>query len=250
VSTAARTDEDLIKEALRQPLPASDVPLKVATHSYKDPSSDKVKVIVSAAVGEGGQVILLRSLGFWVSNEKGDVVQFTLDSPSPGQTRYLGAALVAPGIYTLKFAALDEQGRLGSVEHRFDARLRTGGPFRYGDMMLAEGMLEGALQPKIEPVVAGNAVIVYTELYASDAARFEGATVRFEVAPGPNADALLSAEGLLAATSAPGRQTARAEFPLATLPAGEYVLRAVVSVSGRPVARLTKPFSRLGRPGL
>jgi VWFA-related protein len=249
-STAPATDEDLIKDALRQPLPASDVPLKVATHAYKDPASDKIKVLVSAEVGDGTQIILPRALGFWVSNEKGDVIQLTLDVPSPGQTRYLGAALVPPGIYNLKFAALDEQGKLGSVEHRFDARLRAGGPFRYGDLMLAEGVLEGALQPRIDPVVAGESIKAYTELYAADAARFEGATVRFEVAPEPNEVALVSAEGLVVETAFPDRRTARAEIPIGSLPRGEYVLRAVVSVAGRPVARLTTPFSRLGRPGL
>ena len=41
VSAAAPADEDLLKEALRQPLPAGDVALKVATHSYKDPASGK-----------------------------------------------------------------------------------------------------------------------------------------------------------------------------------------------------------------
>ena len=247
-TTAPKTDEDLLKDALRQPLPASDVPLRVATHAYKDPASERIKVLVSAAIGDGKSLVLPRALGFWVSNEKGDVVQLTLDTTAPGETRYLGAALVAPGIYNLKFAALDDQGRLGSVEHRFDARLRAGGPFRYGELMLADGALEGALQPKIEPVVAGDALKAYTELYASDAARFEGVTVRFEVAPGPNSEAVLTADGLVMETASPGRRTARAEIPLAALPRGEYVLRAVISVSGRPVARRTKPFSRLGRP--
>jgi hypothetical protein len=185
-----------------------------------------------------------------VATEKGDVVQLTLDSASPGATRYLGAAILPPGIYNLKFAALDEQGRIGSVEHRFDARLRTGGPFRYGDLMLADGTLEGALQPKIEPVVSGDAVKVYTEMYASDASRFEGATVRFEVASGLNDPALASAEGLLTETAVPGRRTVRGDVGLTTLPAGEYLVRAVISVSGRPVARLVAPLSRLGRPGL
>jgi hypothetical protein len=250
VSTAAKSDEDLITDALRQPLPAGDVRLKVATHSYKDPASDKVKVLVSAEVGDTKAFVLPRALGFWVSNEKGDVVQMTVEPLSPGQTRYLGAALVAPGVYNLKLAALDDQRRLGSIEHRFDARLKTGGPFRYGDLMLADGALEAALQPKIEPVVAGDSVKAYMELYASDAARFEGSAVRFEVASEPGVEALVSAEGLMTETASPGRRTARAEVKLGSLPPGNYVLRAIISVAGRPVARLTTPFSRLGRPVL
>jgi VWFA-related protein len=248
VSAAAPTDEDLLKEALRQPLPAGDVALKVATHSYKDPASDKVKVLVSADVGDVKTLVPPRALGFWVSNEKGDVVQMTLDTLSPGQTRYLGAALVSPGIYNLKVAAIDDQRRIGSVEHRFDARLKAGGPFRYGDLMLADGAIEDALRPKIQPVVAGDSVMAYTEMYASDPARFEGATVRFEVASEVNDEALVSAEGLVSETATPGRRLVRGAIPLAGLPAGEYVVRAVISVSGKPVARLTLPLSRLGRP--
>ena len=57
-----------------------------------------------------------------------------------------------------------------------------------------------------------------------------------------------TADGLVLETSTPGRRTARGEIPLASLPAGEYVLRAVIVVSAKPVARLTLPFSRLGRP--
>ena len=74
-TTAAKTDEDFIKDALRQPLPASDVPLRVATHAYKDPASERIKVLVSAAIGDGKALVLPRALGFWVSNEKGDVVR-------------------------------------------------------------------------------------------------------------------------------------------------------------------------------
>ncbi|MEW5981347.1 MAG: VWA domain-containing protein [Acidobacteriota bacterium] len=249
VSAKVKTDEDLIKDSLRQPLLATDVPVKVATHSYRDPSSDKLKVLVSAAVGRAEDVSETRTLGFWIADEKGDVYQVTVDKPPAGRHRYLGAALVVPGTYNLKLAVIDDQGRIGSVEHRFEARLRAGGPFRYGDLMLADGVLEQSLEPKVEPVVEDDAIKAYTELYASDVARFEAASVRFEVAPEPNAAALASAEGIVTETASPDRRMARAEIPIAFLPRGEYVLRAVVSIAGRPVARLTRPFTRAGRPG-
>ncbi len=250
VEAATRTDEDRLKDALRQPLLAADVPLKVATHTYKDPASDKLKVLVSAVIGRADDLTGPRALAFWVANEKGDVFQFTVDDPPVGDSRYLAGALVPPGVYNLKFAVIDDRGRLGSVEHRFDARLRAGGPFRYGDLMVADGAADGPLDPKVEPVVAGDAVTAYTELYAGDPVRFDGATVRFEVAPEPNAPAVASADGIVAETAQADRRTVRGAIPITALPRGEYVLRAVIFTSGRPVARLTKSFSRLGRPGL
>ena len=47
-------------------------------------------------------------------------------------------------------------------------------------------------------------------------------------------------------TAIPGRRLAVGEVPLAGLDPGEYVLRAVVSIAGRPVARLTQPFTLVG----
>jgi hypothetical protein len=237
------SDDDIIKTVLAQPLLAEEIPLKVATRSYKDPASEKIKLIVAAAIGRPADVTLARALGFWVTDDRGEVQALTLDT-SPGPTgAYLGAALLNPGTYTLKLAAIDQQGRRGSVEHRFDARLRTGGPFRFGDLMLADGEVGRALQPKIEPRVSRQTVTGYTEIYASDPVRFEGASVIFEVAKEPNGPPLAGAAGVMAETSVPGRRLVQGSVPVSALQPGDYVLRAVVAVAGRPVARLSTPFA-------
>jgi hypothetical protein len=182
-------------------------------------------------------------LGFWVTDDRGEVQALTLDTSPSSSGSYLGAALVNPGTYTLKLAAIDQQGRRGSVEHRFDARLRMGGPFRFGDLMLADGEVGSALQPKIEARVSRQAVTAYTEIYASDPVRFEGASVMFEVAREPNGPTLASAAGVLGETSSPGRRLVQGSVPVSTLQRGDYVLRAIVAVAGRPVARVTTEFA-------
>jgi len=237
------SDDDIIKTVLAQPLLAEEIPLRVTTRSFKDPASEKIKLIVAASIGRPGDVTQARALGFWVTDDRGEVQALTLDT-SPGSSgSYLGAALVNPGTYTLKLAAIDQQGRRGSVEHRFDARLRVGGPFRFGDLMLADGEVGSALKPKIEARVSRQAVTAYTEIYASDPVRFEGASVMFEVAREPNGPTLASAAGVLAETSSPGRRLVQGSVPVSTLRRGDYVLRAVVAVAGRPVARVTTEFA-------
>ena len=202
--------------------------------------------MIAASMGRPQQVSLPRAIGFQVANERGDIESLTMETSPNASGRYLGAALIAPGTYMLKLAVIDDQGRRGTVEHRFDARLRTGGPFRFGSLMLMDGRAGGPLSPKIEPRASGASVVGYTEIYAPDAARFLEATMTFEIAAEPNGKALAAAAGTIQETSTPGRRLALGEVPLTGLDPGEYVLRGVVSVAGRPVARLTQPFTLVG----
>ena len=242
-SAGTPSDDDIIKSILAQPLLTDDIPLKVTTKSFKDPASEKVKLLVAAAVGSPAEVPSVRTVGFLVTDDRGEVHAFSLDTSPGSASPYVGATLVGPGTYNLKLAAIDQQGRRGSVEHRFEARLRVGGPFRFGDFMLADGEVGRALQPKIEPRVSRETVTGYSEIYASDPARFEGTTVAFEVARDANAPALASVAAEMGETANPGRRMIQGAVPVTGLEPGDYVLRAVVSMSGRPVTRFSTPFT-------
>jgi VWFA-related protein len=242
-SAAMPSDDDIVKNVLAQPLLTDDIRLKVTTRSFKDPASDKIKLVVAASAGGPAEVPSVRTVGFLVTDDRGEVQAFSLDTSPGAATPYVGATLVSPGTYNLKLAAIDDQGRRGSVEHRFEARLRVGGPFRFGDFMLVDGEVGRAVQPKIEPRVSRETVTGYSEIYASDPVRFEGTTVAFEVAKDANAPALASAAALIGETADPGRRMIQGAVPVTGLDPGDYVLRAIVSVSGKPVARFSTPFA-------
>ena len=242
-SAGLPSDDDIIKSVLAQPLLSDDIRLKVTTKSFKDPASEKVKLVVAVAAGGPAEIPAVRSIGFLVTDDRGEVQAFTLDTSPGSASPYVGATLVSPGTYNLKLAAIDDQGRRGSVEHRFEARLRVGGPFRFGDLMLADGEVGRALLPKIEPRVSREVVTGYSEIYASDPARFDGATVAFEVAKDANAAPLASAPAVVGETADAGRRMIQGAVPVTGLDPGEYVLRAIVSVAGRPIGRFSTPFT-------
>ena len=242
-SAGVASDDDIIKSVLAQPLLSEDIPLSVTARSFKDPASEKVKLLVVAAAGGPAEVPAVRTVGFLVTDDRGEVQAFTLDTSPRSAKPYMGAALVNPGTYTLKLAVIDDQGRRGSVEHRFDARLQVGGPFRFGDLMLVDGEVGRALQPKIEPRVSREAVTGYSEMYASDPVRFDSAAVVFEVAKDANAPALAGGKAVMGETADPGRRLIQGAVPVTGLEPGDYVLRAVVSMSGRPITRFSTPFT-------
>ena len=88
----------------------------------------------------------------------------------------------------------------------------------------------------------------YIELYADAADMLKNTTVMFEVAQDAQSRALDGAAGRVqpATADSPNRRTLEGSIPVALLPPGDYVARAVVSTDGRKVGQVTRPF-RVGR---
>ena len=147
----------------------------------------------------------------------------------------MGAALVAPGTYMLKLAVIDDQGRRGSVEHRFDARLRTGGPFRFGSLMLMDGRVGGALTPRLSRASAASSALGYTEIYALGRGALPGCDDCLRDRRRAERQGAGSGAGdHLRQTSTPGRRLAVGEVEVKGLEPGDYVLRASSPLPGGP----------------
>ena len=103
-----------------------------------------------------------------------------------------------------------------------------------------------------QPVVGGEftsgMVNGYIELYADETDLLKNTTVMFEVAADAQSRALDGAAGRVqpATADAPNRRALEGSIPIALLPPGDYVARAVVSTDGRKVGQVTRPF-RVGR---
>ena len=246
-NTAARTDEDLLAESLRDPLLATERRMRVATYALPDPQSANVRLLISAGLGVAADELAIRSVAFKLTDSQGNIVASRIDK-APERTgqdhRYLGTVVVPPGSYTLKIAGVDEEGRRGSVEHLLKAALSTAGALTMSELVLGQPPDAGdnGLKPAIEPDITETAATAYLELSSKDAARLGDAAVRVEVASGPNAPALVKADAGVSDTSQPGRKLVMGEIALDDLQPGTYVARAVVQVGGEPVARVLRSF--------
>lgn len=253
-SAAARTDEDLLAESLRDPLLATERRMRVATYALPDPQSANVRLLISAGLGLPADELAIRSVAFKLTDGEGNVVASRIDK-APQRTdrdhRYLGTVVVPPGSYTLKIAGVDEEGHRGSVEHLLDASLSKAGALAVSELVLGQVLApgDGALRPAIEPEVTEVAASAYLELHSTEAARLADAAVRVEVAATPNAPALIKADAIVSPTTSPERKLVLGEIALDDLAPGAYVARAVVQLGGDPVARILRPFRYAPRSG-
>ena len=241
-----RPMETRLAEALRAPLLQSDIGLRTTTMTYRDAETGRLKVLVGTEIDrptETGQL----GLAYYVIDPQGKIVATQVE-PSIDGAHFTGAVLLDSGTYDLKLAVVDEEGRRGSLEHSFEARLTAIGQLRVGDLMLAAPPRIGrGLRPSVDGRIAAETLVAYTELYSEAEPQLAQATLTLEIAGTEDGASMARTQMQITAGTGPGRRTAEASIPLALLPSGSYVARAIVMSAGRPVGRVSRPFV-LDRP--
>lgn len=249
-----RTTETEIVATLRDPLPASEIPIKIAAYSFRDPNHDKIRLLIAAdidrSINPDGQM----SAGYVVVDFDGKHVASQMDTPLPatarrdGRTqRYFSTVLVDPGKYTVKFVVVDDARRRGSVELLAAAGLTAAGSIRSTDLLLADGGgAAGALPlaPAVTGELAGNVLHGYLELFADAPETLDQVSVTLEIAESASSPVL---ERVPVALATPVETTrcriASARVNLARFPPGDYIARAVIAVGLDAVGEVSRSFT-------
>ena len=200
VAQTAKTDEELLTQALRAPFPITDLPLRVTTYAYHDAGTSKVRVLLAAEIEQAEEGASELGIGFAVFDREGRVVADTVERRTRAQVggessrvlKYVRGVLVEPGTYTLRLATIDGGGRLGSVEHEMHAWQLLGEPLAVGDLMVdnAPSSPGEAIQPGVDVRLDTGRLAAYLELYANDPGSFQSAEVAVEIAENETGPAL------------------------------------------------------------
>jgi VWFA-related protein len=253
------TTDDMVRQALRTPILSADIPLKLTTYTFQDPGSSSLKILMAVEIDRSLNPQENVSLGYLLLNDLGQPgasrLQKTVATPIDSLRRaqqWVGAAVAPPGTYTVKVAVVDESGRRGSVERTITARLNGFGQLHATDLLLADNTAQNAgdAPPPVAADLSGDELHAYLELLSEAPEQLTNTTVVIEVARSESGSAIESAPARLQAaeTAAGRRRTAEAGLPIGLLPPGEYIARAVISVSGRKVGQVIRPF-RVSRTG-
>ena len=251
-ASAATTAEAEIVKTLRDPLPAAEIPIKLAAYTFRDPNHDKLRLLITAEIDRSTNPSGRISAGFVVVDFDGRHVASQMDTPIPDTARregsiqrYFSTVPADPGKYTVKLAVVDDMRR-GSVELVIDARLTSAGPIQATDLLIADGVGRPG-EPPVAPAVGGTLVGTtlhgYLELFADEAKTLDQASVTLEIAPVDSAKALERLPMVLATPKESNRcRVAAVKANLARLPPGDYVANAVIAVGLDEVGRVSRSF--------
>ena len=243
VDRGDETVEERLRRLLGSPVAAADLPLRVATYTYREVDSDRVRVVVAADVEHDPDDPEV-TFGYLLLDEEGEIAASgggpakVAEGPRVEQ---FDRFVVDPGRYTLKLAAVETGGRHGSLEHVIDASRVAERPFALSDLMLAPTVSEkGALVPSVQARLTDGHLVAYLELYADDPASLDGAVVRVDVADsltGPTLVSQISEQ----VTGAP-TMAVSAVVPVMRLPPGPYVARVAATRQGEELGRRWRSF--------
>jgi len=219
---APKTAADAVGGALHQPIDRADLPLGAGAYVTRGESGDKIKLLIASEVGGDAPVPGPVTWGYLISRANAVITEAQHQAERPMAPLVVTASVqLDPGQYELKFAAIDADGRVGSITFPVDAHLHGTTDVRLGDLVL--GAASGNRVAPRGRVAQGSDLIALIDIYANDPSRLQSLAVTLEVSgaqpiaarrmstqpgSGPtvlSAQTTLSTEGL-----APGRYVAKA----------------------------------------
>jgi len=250
-SLAARAPEAVVKDLLSFPLPDRGLPMRVATYNTTDGADPRVRVIISAEIGEPAREPAEWPIGVLVLDKDdqpaaGNVSRMILAPATPraASPRLLQTTvLLEPGEYTLRLDAMDESGRTGSVHHTIRAGLtRTSGRQEVSDLLIApEPTAPDPARLMPAPLVDTESISFQVSVAGQNNAQLANTSVTVQVAESESGPPVTSVELPLARRDGSVR-TFGGLVRMGLLPPGEYVARAVVTTPGQADTRVLKTF--------
>ena len=238
LETEARISGASPREMLSTLKEFHDLPLRAAAYPTFEDTDGQIRVLavaepidpavkltaVSAALFDRSG----KPAGGWVAQESDLARPFVI-----------GAMNAPAGVYRLRVAAIDANGRTGTADYDVDVSLAQTGTMKISSILLGLSR-EGGFVPRLqfisEPVVIG-----YIEM--SGAAPGARVTATLELADGPNAAARIAVP-LTIEAGASGRYVGKAALPVGALPPGDYTVRAVVALDDHPPTRVVRTLRK------
>jgi hypothetical protein len=236
--------------AMEGPVTATEIGLRVT--NYVSPDSENPSKLKLLITGEASRVqngdATLRVL---ISDLMGKRVaggDMPLTHANEDTLPFSTNASVAPGTYIVRVAVMDSGGRVGSVDHRADARDVQLGPLSaMGPVLVRVPRNEGTPYLALDSVRQDERLALELDL-EGESTRLESADVEFEIASTADGPALLRPPAAISRATQ-GSAIAQGVADMRVLPAGTYVVRAKVTAGNEPIGEVRRKITVVGTAG-
>ena len=234
-----------LSHALDAPIASTAIGMRVTNYIAADPDDPKrVKLVFTGEAsrvepGDATVQIMLRDINGVrvlageqpVGEPRGDNLAFTANVP------------VLPGTYVARVAVIDGAGRIGSVDHRIDARRAVIGGIASTEPLLLRVPPAGRGDTRValDTVTQDERLAIQIDL-DGERALLDSTTVDFDVSTSPDGPAIVKAAGTLV-NSRPGSVIAQGVSEMRMLPPGAYFARVHVRNNGDLLGEMRRPFT-------
>lgn len=229
----AATPRDMIRVATA----FTDLPLRAAAYSSRNPGDDKIRILALFEPIESGTNV--KSATIAVYDMAGKLTaQWSAQAADLAGPTTIAALLVPAGEYRLRVAATDTSGRAGAVDLKLSAALIEAGSIRLGDLVLGKVSDRGPVP--VMQFQSETEALAMIELYGRPEKPLKMYVEVLNPAGEPIQVALAPS-----ASNEPDKFLLSATLPIGSLQPGDYTVRAVVAVEGEPEGRVTCTLRKL-----
>jgi VWFA-related protein len=245
------TPAEALTRSLKSPSAATGLPVRMATWTYKEPGSSRVRVLVAAEVERGATESLTFAAGLVVATKDGKVIAANAEprelAALDGDDRiavYAGSVTVDPGEYRVRLGVANADKKVGSVERAVTAWQMNGDALALGDLLLAAepDARQTSLAPSVEPRVHNGTLVALAEAYAPSTGAVSDLSARLDVLKEESGPPLVSTPLQVGIGGSPEVRVAQGRVPVSAIPPGAYVARVSFSEGGTARGALTRPF--------
>jgi len=236
-----RTREQDIVALLRTTRASTELPVRVATYTYGEPSSNALRLVVSTEADAASGPASLVQIGYVLTDVNGVIAASGTQASEQGRQAF-SVMVATGGVYTLRVAGIDGLNRKGLVQRPFVARLDSLGGIRLSNLILAPASDPSTALHPIVDRVSSTHLTAYVELYGDNVTPLEDVRVTFEVV----ADAAGTPVVAVEADRIRGDsrwKVARGDLALGDLPKGRYLARARIDLPRQPLGEVVRPFT-------
>ena len=229
------------RDMIRTAATFRDLPLRAWAYTSRNPGDDKAKVVVLFEPDAAGTKITAASVGLF----SGDTLkaQWTAQESDFARAPVMAALTVPRGAYRMRVAAVDASGRSGTVDVPLKAEPIAAGPMQLSTPLLG-GMSKSGFAPKLLFAAGDAAAVSYLEAF--NVPKGAAVTATLELAPSEEAPAMGTTDAQVRPGATDDARIIVGGFGIENLAPGDYVVRTVISVDGKPVGRAASTLRKAG----
>jgi hypothetical protein len=226
------------RDMLRAPRAFRELPLRAAGYASRD-RGDRLKIVVVAEPVDPSAELTAAMAGLFDTTGR-LIAQWTANAEELASSPLIAGLVALPGTYRLRVAATDRDGRSGAADYTLVAELTPAGPLTLSALVIGtsgDRTFTPQLRYWFEP-----AAVAFLEVYGRPGSTPVTATL--ELASTLNGPAIVTLPATIGRTSDSDRYTVSGAVPIGQLPAGDYVIRAIVAMEGQPAGRVIRTMRK------
>jgi hypothetical protein len=228
------------KDMLRTASVYGDLPIRAAGHTSRTAGSEEVKIVAMFEALDASAALATASVGLF--DEKNTLKKQWTAQPADLAKRPVMAALAAPaGTYRVRVAAVDASGRAGTADYELKVEVPRADPLKLSTLVLGTQTQGGGFAPRLE---FGNEPVAIGLLEIYGVPKAGAITVDLDIVQTAEGAPLAMAQTTVGPGSAEDMRIAFGGFSIASLAPGDYQMRAIVSLDGKPVGKVVRTLRK------